>query len=289
MTFSIDDECSTLKSVILGIATDYGNIRYKNNPKSAQHIENGTFPEESDLVKETDYFASVLTELGVKVFRPANIRNQNQIFTRDIGFVIGDVFVKANMCKDNRKPEWDGISGLLAEYPSEKILIPPEGVIIEGGDIVQSNDTVFVGIGERTNWAGFRFLEDSFPTRKFVPLELVVTKDPKTNVLHLDCAFQPVGEKYAIVYPNGFKEYPLRLIELFGNENIIVVDANDMYELVPNIFSVSPEKVISKPEFTRLNSELRRRGVEVIEVPYSEVSKEGGLFRCSTLPLHRKH
>jgi hypothetical protein len=38
----------------------------------------------------------VLRKYDVTVFRPELIENYNQIFTRDIGFVIDDVFIKSN-------------------------------------------------------------------------------------------------------------------------------------------------------------------------------------------------
>ncbi|MGB5498301.1 MAG: amidinotransferase, partial [Maribacter sp.] len=33
---------------------------------------------------------------------------------------------------------------------------------------------------------------------------------------------------------------------------------------------------------------LREQGFTVEEIPYAEVSKQGGLLRCSTLPLIRE-
>jgi N-dimethylarginine dimethylaminohydrolase len=54
-----------------------------------------------------------------------------------------------------------------------------------------------------------------------------------------------------------------------------------------NIFSISPEVIISEKGFNRLNNELRKRGFTVEEVSYAEISKMEGLLRCSTLPLRR--
>jgi N-dimethylarginine dimethylaminohydrolase len=45
--------------------------------------------------------------------------------------------------------------------------------------------------------------------------------------------------------------------------------------------------VISEQNFTRLNTWLVANGFTVEEVPYAEISKQGGLLRCSTLPLKR--
>jgi N-dimethylarginine dimethylaminohydrolase len=61
-----------------------------------------------------------------------------------------------------------------------------------------------------------------------------------------------------------------------------------MYHMNSNVFSISPEVVISEKNFVRLNRELRNKGLIVEEVSYSEIAKMEGLLRCSTLPLERK-
>ena len=45
--------------------------------------------------------------------------------------------------------------------------------------------------------------------------------------------------------------------------------------------------VVSDRTFTRLNTWLSKQGFTVEKVPYSEISKQEGLLRCSTLPLVR--
>ena len=59
-----------------------------------------------------------------------------------------------------------------------------------------------------------------------------------------------------------------------------------MYQMNSNIFSISPQVVISEKGFERLNKELRNKGITVEEVPYAEIAKMEAL-RCSTLPLRR--
>ena len=61
-----------------------------------------------------------------------------------------------------------------------------------------------------------------------------------------------------------------------------------MYWMNVNIFSISESVIMSEPSFTRLNTELRNRGFIVEDVPYAEIGKMSGLFRCSTMPLIRK-
>ena len=52
--------------------------------------------------------------------------------------------------------------------------------------------------------------------------------------------------------------------------------------------TLSPDALISDRHFTRLNAHLREAwDMTVEEVPYQEISKMGGLLRCSTMPLIR--
>ena len=46
--------------------------------------------------------------------------------------------------------------------------------------------------------------------------------------------------------------------------------------------------LVSDIGFTRINNILKNRGFMVEEINFSKISKLGGLFRCSTLPLKRK-
>ena len=89
---------------------------------------------------------------------------------------------------------------------------------------------------------------------------------------------------------NGFKnnEDVDFLINLFGEENIILINQEEMYNMNSNIFSISENIVVSEKGFTRLNTELRNRGFIVEEIQYSEIAKMEGLLRCSTMPLKRK-
>jgi N-dimethylarginine dimethylaminohydrolase len=282
----ITNETSPLKAVVLGIGIDQGKP-YDINPVAKMHKEKGSYPTEEDVVAEIATVENALKSEGVEVFRPNNLSSRKQIFTRDIGFVIDNKFIVANMKEPVRKGEIEGIEHVLDQIKPQDILEVPEGATIEGGDVLVHNDYVFVGISKRTNQAGYEFLKASFPNKKVVALNVVVSDDPKKNILHLDCAFQPVGEKYAIIYEDGFQEKSQVIYDLFGEENLIKVSQEQMNRMFPNIFSISPKKVLVEQGFTELIEALENRGIECIKVKYAETSKLSGLLRCSTLPLIR--
>jgi N-dimethylarginine dimethylaminohydrolase len=146
-------------------------------------------------------------------------------------------------------------------------------------------------ITARTNKAAVEYLRQQFPHKKVMPFELRKSNSiARDNALHLDCCFQPVGRDMAILHKNGFlaeAEYQW-LVDYFGKENIFEITKDEMYHMYSNVFSISPQVVVSEKHFTRLNSWLRKRGLIVEEVPYAEIAKQEGLLRCSTLPLVRE-
>lgn len=286
MEINIQNETSQLQSVILGIADDMGDP-LDINPVSKSHMLNGTYPSESDIILELASFEVALKEAGVEVLRPQNLIGVEQIFTRDIGFVIDHKFVVANMREPVRQKEFPGIEPLLSGIPSAQILRLPKEVMVEGGDVIVHHNHLFVGISKRTNWAGYEFLKKEFPGKEVHALPLEVTDSPETNILHLDCAFQPIGEKSCIIYEDGFKTRPEILYQLFDKDEMIAVSMEEKQRMFPNVFSVAPNKVIIEENFTRLKDELNAKGIETIEVKFQETSKLSGLLRCSTLPLRR--
>ncbi len=302
MQLHIVDETSPLKAVVLGTAESCGptpTVEEAYDPKSLEHILAGTYPKEADMVKEMDAFAKVFEKHGVEVFRPSILKDCNQIFSRDIAFVIEDKLFHSNILPDREK-EFEAIQYILDKIDPSKIIRPPEEVHIEGGDVMPWNDYIFIGtytgedypdyITARTNKEAVDYIREQFPNKKVKSFELRKSNTiAKENALHLDCCFQPIGKNKAILHKNGFlieEEYQW-LVDYFGKENIFEITKDEMYHMFSNVFSISPEVVVSEKNFTRLNHWLRAQGFTVEEIPYAEIAKQEGLLRCSTLPLIR--
>lgn len=302
MQLHIVDETSPLKAVILGTAESCGPTPVPEeayDPKSLEHILAGTYPKEADMTKEMEAFLDVFKKYKVEVFRPSVLNDCNQIFSRDIAFVIEDKLFHANILPD-REREFEAIDHVLDKINPNKVIRPPEEVHIEGGDVMPWNEYIFIGtytgedypdfITARTNKAAVEYIRSQFPHKKVKSFELRKSNtNAKENALHLDCCFQPVGKDKAILHKNGFlveEEYQW-LVDYFGKENVFEITKDEMYNMFSNVFSISPEVVVSEKSFTRLNNWLREQGFTVEEIPYSEIAKQEGLLRCSTLPLIR--
>lgn len=302
LQLNIKNETSRLRAVVLGSAINNGptpTVNEAYDPKSLEHIKAGTYPVEKDMVVEMDAFNAVFQKYNVTVYRPDMIENYNQIFARDIGFVIDDTFVKSNILPD-RERELDAIQYVIDQMDSLKVVRPPEEVHIEGGDVMLWNDHIFIGtykgsdykdyITARTNIEGVNYIKELFPNKIVKEFDLVKSKiEARDNALHLDCCFQPVGKDKGIIYKRGFREEAdyMYLVNLFGKENLFHIERNEMYNMCSNVFSIDENVVVSEKNFTRLNNWLRANGFTVEEIPYAEIAKQEGLLRCSTLPLIR--
>ena len=302
LKLNIKNETSRLRAVILGTAKSNGStpkVEDCYDPKSIQHVMAGTYPKEEDMIMEMESVAAVFKKYNVKVYRPEIIKDCNQIFSRDIAFVIEDKIFKANILPD-RDREIEAVRYVWDQIEDKNRIILPEACHVEGGDVMPWNNYVFIGtysgedypdyITARTNREAVKAIQDIFPDKIVKAFELRKSNtDPKENALHLDCCFQPIGKGKAIIHKNGFlneSDYDW-LVNLFGKENCFEITKDEMYEMYSNVFSISEEVIISEQNFIRLNTWLREQGYTVEEVPYAEIGKQEGLLRCSTMPLIR--
>jgi len=300
----VNNEFDSLKQVVLGISDDFGgcpNLVDAYDPKSKEHIQLNTFPEENSIKKELDNFLNILHKYQVDVLRPKNLKKCNQVFARDIGFVIEDQFFISNVI-ENRKQEILGLELILEQIPKSNLNHIPDHIYIEGGDVVVAEDYIFIGYSEmdefnrfqvsRTNTLALNFISKKFPNKKVIGFQLNKSDDIYlNNCLHLDCCFQPLGLGHVILYPDGFKyKKDVDFIyNFFNQDNVIIISKEEMGQMFSNLFSISTNTVVSEIGFSRLNQLLIDRGYLVEGVRFSEISKMGGLLRCTTLPLIRSY
>src|SRR5690606_38412851 len=185
LELNVNDETSPLKAVLLGTAKSNGPIPDPDDaydPKSREHILAGTYPEEEDMVREMDTVVKVFEKYGVEVYRPEVIENCNQIFARDIAFVIEDKFIKSNILP-RRDQEINAINNLVSQIDPDKVINLTAEAHIEGGDVILSKDYIFIGcytgkdyshyVTARTNIHAVDAIQKLFPEKKVKSFELI--------------------------------------------------------------------------------------------------------------------
>ena len=296
------NEWDALHTVVVGTAQSMGGtplLQDAYDPKSKEHIRAGTFPIEKDCMAELDGLAALLEAHDIRVLRPQVLNDLNQIFARDVGVVIDDRFVATRMISD-RAAEWQGIAPLLTDVRDSHVLTPPNGVRVEGGDVMPMNGEIWVGHSAaddfgayttaRTNEAALDWLSDQYTDWRVRGFELTKSDDdPRANALHLDCCLSVLAGGHAIFHANGLKrEKDRAFIRAQFEGRLLEVDADQMYDMQCNLISITPEDVISCPTFENVNAQLLNWGYRVHTTPLQETAKMEGLLRCVTLPLFRQ-
>ncbi|QGX66381.1 hypothetical protein GPA07_13300 [Bacillus sp. ms-22] len=211
------------------------------------------------------------------ILLPANDRFPEQVFTRDIGFTIGQTLFVSKMAAQVRQGEEQSLKE-WAQAKGWTTVTLTDGTI-EGGDVLVDQTRVFVGISKRTNPAAIQQLKKELPEHDIIPIHL------PPHILHLDCVMNILSPHEIVICPEAFTEKDLHMLKT--QYDLIEIIEQEQFTLGPNVLSIGQKKVISLPINQETNAALTAHGYTVIEVDFSEIIKSGGSFRCCTLPIRR--
>ncbi|TDL31471.1 hypothetical protein E2R51_13990 [Jeotgalibacillus sp. S-D1] len=223
-------------------------------------------------------FIQALHEHGSDVIQlPPINKFPEQVFTRDIGFTIGDTVFISTMGTKMRTGEEVILQDWLEEMgiKHEKI----ESFAIEGGDVVVDGSKVWVGVSSRTTEKAIEELQSKLPDYQVMAVPF------DSQFLHLDCLFNIVSPTEALIYSKAFSK---EMVERFAaHYTLIEVNDGEQFTMGPNVLSLGDRTLLSLPVNKEVNKELALSGYKVIELDISEIIKSGGSFRCCSLPIKR--
>ncbi|NBI30762.1 dimethylarginine dimethylaminohydrolase family protein [Chengkuizengella marina] len=252
---------------IKDIINDVQKHYYKKNIDIEKAL--GQFNELFDFMKRKGIEIDLL---------PSDSSLPEQVFTRDIGAVINNSFIKSNMSTSVRCGE----ERILKEW-LDNMKIPHntlDSENIEGGDIIIDHKDLWVGIGNRTSPNAVQILENQFPSHHIHPINIT---DP---YLHLDCIFNVIAPNIALVLPKAIESKNLQFLST--KYKLIDVSEEEHFHMGINVLSIGNREILSLPQNTKVNEKMRESGLQVYEIDISEIIKSGGSFRCITLPLNRE-
>jgi N-dimethylarginine dimethylaminohydrolase len=268
-------EYGSLKKVVL-CSPEHMEINEVINKVQEEYAADNINSERA--VKQHEILAQTLEDHGVEViYLPVKENYPEQVFSRDVGFTIGKVVCVAQMGHQIRQGEEEVLKNWLTENNIPYLVM--ENGTIEGGDIIIDRDKIWVGNSDRTTIDAIDELKELFPE-----FELhTVAIDGK--YLHLDCVFNVLSEREALIYHPAFtKEQIDKFAEYY---HLIEVHEEEQFTLGTNVLSIGEKKVLSLPQNKLVNDHLKSHGYEIIPVDISEIIKSGGSFRCVTMPLLR--
>jgi N-dimethylarginine dimethylaminohydrolase len=269
------NEYGVLKKVIV-VSPRYMYIDKPINETQKEFMKENIHMETA--MEQHNKFVSVLKENGVEVIYLGTKEGlYEQVFTRDIGFCLGDNLFVATMGNDVRKKEETVISNWLKQnqYRFDRMTSS-----IEGGDVIIDGKTIWVGISDRTSKVAIQQLSNKLKDYHVHSLPLA------EKILHLDCAFNVLSNDKAIIYSKALTKEDLQVLKKYYE--LIEITDEEQFNLATNVLSIGNEKIVSLAQNDRINHVLRENGFEVIEVDFSEIIKSGGSFRCCSMPLLRE-
>ena len=250
----------------------------------------------------------------------------NLYFTRDPFSVIGEGVSIHSMFSTTRRREaiyGDYIMTYHPDYAGQvrRYFERSCPFSLEGGDIFNlSRETVAVGISQRTSPEAIEvlsqnlFADETSPVRHVLALEIPALR----AFMHLDTVFTQVDRDKFTVHPailsdlrifhitpgakdalrveemtEGLEEVLCRLLGLdravmirCGGRDVIASE-REQWNDGSNTLCVAPGKIVVYDRNYVTNQHLRSFGLEVFEMPSSELSRGRGGPRCMSMPLYR--
>ena len=208
--------------------------------------------------------------------------NEEILWVRDIFVIIDNVCLICNLTKldtlsKDRSNEFHEIVKYILKYTTYKLHYLPKGISLEGGDIIQNNNDIFIGMNKRTTKKAYQYLKRIFPTKNFIP---VLHKD-----LHLDCVLT-ILKNNTILYSkkrilNSDAENFLINLKLYKTINIDSDNTND--SLLTNLIIIGNNIIHSSRVLkTKTFDIIEELGYNIHTVDIKDLWKEGGGIRCLT-------
>ncbi|MGP3638167.1 dimethylargininase [Streptomyces sp. 24-1644] len=223
--------------------------------------------------RQWDLYVAALREHGWETVEVAAADDfPDGVFVEDTVVMFRNVALIARSGAESRRGETPAVEEALTRLGCSVNRVIEPGTL-DGGDVLKSGDTIYVGRGGRTNAEGVRQLRAVFE-----PLGARVVAVPISKVLHLKSAVTALPDGTVIGYPPLVDEP-----SLFGRFLPVPEEAGAHVVLLGGGRLLM---AASAPKSAELFSEL---GFEPVVVDISEYEKLEGCVTCLSVRIRDLH
>lgn len=231
--------------------------------------DRGRPPDVSLAREQHAIYRMQLEQAGYQVtMLPGDDRFPDCVFVEDTAVVVGGTALITHPGAESRVGEIEAVANALAEYSPTTSISPPG--TLDGGDVMQTEDRLWVGLSDRSNIEGIRQLTE-IAAVEGIPVVVV----PVSGVLHLKSAVLPVGPETVVVTPGTVDESLLEGLEVLHED-----------ESERHSFSALPlrdGRVLVTDAAPRTAEHLESRGFQIEPLDVSEILAADGGLTCMSI------
>ena len=213
-------------------------------------------------------YEQVLQSLGVEIISlPAEPDLPDSAVVEDTALVLDEVAILTRPGARSRRSEVKSISEALSPYRELASILAPG--CLDGGDILVTGKTIYVGISTRSNSSAIHQLQTILKKYGYQVKTIMVT-----GCLHLKSAVTQVAENTLLMNPTWID------MAEFAGYQVIEVHPTEIYGA--NAVLVG-ESLIYQPGFPETCQRLDAAGLNLVLVDASELGKAEGALTCCSL------
>lgn len=231
----------------------------------SQHTEKNTINVERAREQHRLY-AETLKDMGLSVVHlKIDETYPDGPFVEDTAIALPDRAWICSLKAESRRGETEPVFNEIKKYRPVETIRPP--AYIDGGDVLNIDGTLYVGLSSRTNRETIEILRLHHPV---IPV-------PVRRGLHLKSSVSHLGGKTLVINPENVES------TAFAKFDWVVADKHEN----ANCLGFGG-KVLMAAGYPLLADRIRRKGFEVVELPIGEFEKADGGITCLSLiiPLY---
>ncbi|MFJ9461927.1 dimethylarginine dimethylaminohydrolase family protein [Viridibacillus arvi] len=226
-------------------------------------------PNYEELLVQHEAYVEALKTCGVEVtYLEADEAFPDSTFVEDTAVLTKDFAVVSNPGAASRNGEIVEMEQVLKGL-FEKIYYIESPGTLDGGDVLQADNTFYIGISERTNQQGAEQLKSILEKEDYVA-HIV----PLKEFFHLKTGIAYLGDNKMVLAGEFVED------ELFASYDKIVIPKEDEYSA--NCILVN-DFVIIPAGYPATKQKIEQAGYSVIELSMSEFQKQDGGLSCLSL------
>jgi dimethylargininase len=216
-------------------------------------------------------YNACLAQFGVQVLMlPVQHQFPDAVFIEDTAVVVDEVAIVTRMGTPTRRRETRAVSDLLVKYRPIQYIIAP--ATVEGGDVIQVDRTLYVGVSNRTNERGVSMLRTIL-----APYDYRVVAVPVKRCLHLSTGCSYLGQCTILANPAW--------VDTSKMKEFVVIETPKAEPWGANVLKLG-DVIVTPDGFPQTRKLLEEQGFKVITLDISEFQKAEGGLSCLSLRMN---